>query len=366
MKKLFPTQEIGSLAKPSWLLKGLRGQPLSEKDIRELDTWAKKLDIQGYEEIKQLLLKKTISEKKLRDFAALFNIKFFEKAGLDFVYDGEARRIEMYEYPMRHIEGIKILDWVRSFDNKYYRKGACVDKPRLKGFYHLEEFVFVKNHTSRGVKIPITGPYTLADWSFNEYYESRLVDKIKDFRERKKIAKQDFVFELAREIIRPNIIALVKAGAKWIQIDEPAATTHPNEVPLFVDAFNETVKDIDCKFSVHICYSDYSLLYPDLLEMKTDHLAFEYANKKNYDDLKLFKEYGDKREIGLGVLDVHSNEIETPEVVRDRLLYAYNLLEENEIYANPDCGFRTRSLDVAFKKLSNLVRGAQLARENLS
>jgi len=351
MKKLFPTQEIGSLAKPAWLIKGLRGLPLLEEDLRELDMWAKKLGIQWYEEIKQLLIKRSITEKKLRDFAALFNIKFFEKAGLDFVYDGEARRIEMYEYPVRHINGIKILDWVRSFDNKYYRKGACIDKPKLENFYHLEEFKFVKNNTNRGVKIPI---------------ESRLVDKIKDFRERKKVAKQEFVFDLAKEIVRPNIVALVKAGAKWIQIDEPAATTHPDEISLFIDAFNETVRGIDCKFSVHICYSDYSLLYPELLELKADHLAFEYANRKNYDDLKLFKEYGDKREIGLGVLDVHSDEIETPELVKERLIYAYNLLEENEIYANPDCGLRTRNLEVSFKKLSNLVKGAQLARESLS
>ncbi|HEC72202.1 MAG TPA: hypothetical protein ENI36_01195 [Thermoplasmatales archaeon] len=366
MKKLFPTQEIGSLAKPSWLIKGLRGLPLSEEDIKELDLWAKKLGIQGYEEIKQLLIKKSITEKKLRDFAAFFNIKFFEKTGLDFVYDGEARRIEMYEYPVRHIKGIKILDWVRSFDNKYYRKGACIDKPKLENFYHVEEFEFVKNNTNRGVKVPITGPYTLADWSFNEYYESRLVDRIKDFRERKKVAKQDFVFDLAKEIVRPNIIALVEAGAEWIQIDEPAATTHPDEISLFIDAFNETVEGINCKFSVHICYSDYSLLYPELLELKVDHLAFEYANRKNYEDLKLFKEYGDKREIGLGVLDVHSDEVETPELVKERLIYAYNLLEENEIYANPDCGLRTRSLEVSFKKLSNLVKGAQLARDYLS
>jgi 5-methyltetrahydropteroyltriglutamate--homocysteine methyltransferase len=366
MEKLFPTQEIGSLSKPAWLIKGLRKLPLSEEDFHELDFWAKKLDLHGYGKIKSPLKKGSVTEKKLRDFAALFNIKFFEKAGLDFVYDGEARRIEMYEYPIRRIKGMKILGWVRSFDNKYYRKASCIDKPTLEDFYHLEEFEFVRDNATRNIKVPITGPYTLADWSFNEYYESRLLNKIQDFRRRKKAAKRDFVFDLAKEVIRPNICSLVKAGAKWIQIDEPAATTHPDEITLFIEAFNEAVEGINCKFSVHICYSDYSLLYPEILDLKVDHLALEYANRKNYDDLKFFKEYGDKREIGLGVLDVHSNEIESPEIVRDRLLYAHNFLEENKIYANPDCGLRTRSLEVSFEKLSNLVAGAQLAREALS
>ncbi len=361
---MFETYEIGSLPKPLWIVKALRREQLSEEDFRKMREWSRIVGVEEEEkELEKKLRANEASRKKIRDFAALFNIRYLESAGLDYVYDGEARRIEMYEYPVKYIEGIEILDWVRSFDNKYYRKGVCVDRPKLKKPYHVDEFIFVKEHARRGVKIPITGPYTLADWSFNEYYYH---PDFFDIKRSKYRAKEEFVFDLAREIIRPNIIALVNAGAKWIQIDEPAATTHPEEVPLFVEAFNEVVKGIDCKFSVHICYSDYSLLYPHILDMKVDHYAFEYANSGNYNGtLSLFKEYGDKREIGLGVIDVHRDNIESPELVKERLLYGYRFLEDYIIYANPDCGLRTRSLEIAYQKLKNLVKGAQMAREEI-
>ena len=359
---MFETYEIGSLPKPRWIVKALRREKLSEEDFKKMREWSNRVGVSS-EEIERKIREGTAKRKEIRDFAALFNIRYMESAGLDYVYDGEARRIEMYEYPVKYIEGIELLDWVRSFDNKYYRKGVCVDKPRLKKPYHVEEFLFVKEHARRGIKVPVTGPYTLADWSFNEYYYHPDFFNIKESRYR---AKEEFVFDIAREIIRPNIIALVNAGARWIQIDEPAATTHPEEVPLFVEAFNEVVKGIDAKFSVHICYSDYSLLYPHILDMKVDHYAFEYANSGNYDrTLSLFKEYGDKKEIGLGVVDVHRDELESPELVKERLLHAYHFLEDYIIYANPDCGLRTRTLEVAYEKLKSVVKGAQMAREEI-
>ena len=301
---LFPTQEIGSLPKPS----GLKGNQ-----------------------------------------ASLFNIQFLEDMGLDYVYDGEAQRIEMYEYPARYVDGMKIQDWIRSWDNKYYRKASCVDKLKLKEPYYLKEFEFVKSIARHKIKVPFTGPYTMMDWSYSERY-----------------SRETLAIDFAKKIVRPNLEALVNAGAQWIQIDEPAATTKPHEVPLFVESFNEAVKGLDCKISTHICYSDYSLLYPDIMNMMACHLAFEYANKNNYDEIfKLFKEYGDTREIGLGVLDVHSDNIETPEVVRDRILHAHNSLPNNTIYVNPDCGLRTRRHEIVKRKLQNMVKGTKMARKEV-
>lgn len=297
---LFPTQEIGSLPKP----KGLKGNT-----------------------------------------ASLYNIHLLEDIGLDYIYDGEAQRIEMYEYPARYIEGMTIQDWIRSWDNKYYRKASCNGKLKLKESYHLKEFEFVKNNATKDIKIPVTGPYTMMDWSYNENY-----------------SRYDLAMSFAKNIINPNLKALVKAGAKWIQIDEPAATTKVNEIPLVIESFNEAVKGINCKISIHICYSDYSVLYPEILDMNTKHLALEYANKNNYNEMfNLYKEYDESREIGLGVIDVHSDVIETPEIIRDRIVNAHNSIS-NIIYVNPDCGLRTRSHDVVEQKLRNMVEGAKLAR----
>ncbi|MDR7455342.1 MAG: hypothetical protein QN137_12805, partial [Armatimonadota bacterium] len=176
-------------------------------------------------------------------------------------------------------------------------------------------------------------------------------------------AKRAFTLDLAREVLHPTLQALAAAGADWIQIDEPAAATHPDEVPILVEAFNAATDGVRAKISIHICYSNYRVLYPELLKMRVDHLALEFKNTGDYNVVHLFKEFGDTRELGLGVLDVHSDVLETPEEVRDKLLAAARVLGAEKIWGNPDCGLRTRTWDVAFAKLRNLVEGARLARE---
>jgi 5-methyltetrahydropteroyltriglutamate--homocysteine methyltransferase len=303
----------------------------------------------------------------------LFGIRFLESAGLDYVYDGEANRIEMYEHPVRNSEGFEFYGHVRSFDDRYYRKAACVRKVGFRRPYHLDEFVYVNKHVKRKAKVPVTGPYTIAEWSFNEFYQKSLAGKYKDLRQLKHEAKREFVLDVAKEMIRPNLLALVEAGAEWIQLDEPALTTKPDEVPFFVEAFNACTDGIGCRFSVHICYSDYRLLYPHILELKNcSQLALEFANRDNerreaYNQLTLLNEYRDPREVGLGVADVHIDEIESPQLIYDRLAYAVKILDEPErIYVNPDCGLRTRTWEVAHGKLCNIVKGAALARQAFS
>ncbi len=335
MPSILPAQEIGSLRKPEWLLKILRDRKASAE-----------------------------AKKATRDDIAYINIRMMEDCGLDYVYDGEARRSEMYEYAVKNIGGFKLAGWVRSWDNKYYRKARVVDKIYYLGPYHLDEYRFVAEHAKKAVKIPITGPYTLADWSYNEYYASR----------------EDLIFDLAKEVIRPLLRDLVDAGAKVIQIDEPAATTHPSEVRTFVEAFNEAVKSVDAKITVHICYSgnNYRSLFPDALDLKVSQFTLEFANRDTnrlgldgdsrvgYSALEYFKQYGDKREVGVGVVDVHIDDVEPPELIRDRILYAAKVLEEpHRVYVNPDCGLRTRSRSIAFAKLRNMCIGRDMARQEL-
>jgi 5-methyltetrahydropteroyltriglutamate--homocysteine methyltransferase len=364
--KTFPTQEIGSFAKPAWLVKATRGQKPTAADFAEIDRWAERLGIDGTAELKELLRAEHVDKDKIRDWAALYLIRLQEAAGLDVVYDGEARRIEMYEYPVRRITGFHFYGHVRSFDNKYYRKAAVVDKVKLTEPFHLEELRYVKAVARKPVKIPITGPYTLADWSFNEYYLQQVDPAVRDLKRRTYEAKRAFTIDLAREVLNPVCHALADAGADWIQIDEPAATTKANEVPILVEAFNEAVRDVKAKISIHICYSDYRALYPEMLKMRVDHLALEFKNTGDYNVVQVFKDFGDTRELGLGVLDVHSDEMETPEEIRDKVLDAANVLGAERIWVNPDCGLRTRTWDVAFAKLENLVKGAEMARQALA
>jgi 5-methyltetrahydropteroyltriglutamate--homocysteine methyltransferase len=365
--KLFPTQEVGSLAKPAWLLKGVRGTRLSREDWADLDHWGARLEIEGIDDLRRLLNGGGEPSEKtkaaIRDWAALFAIRLEEAAGLDVVYDGEARRVEMYEYPVRRIDGFQFYGHVRSFDNRYYRKAAVVDRVALREPFHLDELGYVKRQARRPVKIPVTGPYTLADWSFNEYY-LREAGEIADLRKRKYEAKRRFTLDLATEVLRPTLQSLVEVGADWIQVDEPAATTHAEEVPILVEAFNAAVEGLRARVSIHICYSDYRALYPHILDMKVDMLTLEFKNTGDYNIVNIFKEFADPRAIGLGVLDVHADVIESPEEVKEKILQAVDILGRPErIWVNPDCGLRTRTWDVAFAKLQNMVEGARLARE---
>ncbi|MFB0509993.1 MAG: hypothetical protein ACETVX_05810 [bacterium] len=366
---LFPTQEIGSIAKPNWLVKKLRGKELDENDWNELSCWLSFTGIKDYEELKELLSKKESPEDDrttLAQWSSILVLKCFEKVGLDIIYDGEQQRTEMYQEPITYIQGFKFLGEVRSFDNKYYRKAACIKQPKLKKQYHLEEFDFIQNQTSKPLKVPITGAYTLMNWSFNEYYLKKWQRFKKDSRKTHYSANQELVIDLARNVIRPNIAGLVKAGAKMIQIDEPAATTKPDEIEIFVQSFNESTKGFPgIRFNLHICFSNYSLLYPAILKLKNCcQFTFEFVNQgATYDFLKLMKKHKDQREVGLGVIDVHTDAVETPEIISQRIKDAAKIIEPEKIYVNPDCGLRTRFWRIAFAKLSNMVKAVEQLRD---
>ncbi|MBI4173248.1 MAG: hypothetical protein HY519_00850 [Candidatus Aenigmarchaeota archaeon] len=372
-EKLFPAQEIGSLAKPVWHVKKIANRATSPHDLQLLCQWAGQLAVSNetVSETETLLAKQqltAVDKERMRQLSSIFVVKLFEQAGLDYVYNGEQTRVEMYQHPITYTDGFKFYGEVRSFDNKYYLKAACVGQPQLQKPYHTDEFNFVKTISTKQLKVPITGAYTLADWSFNEHYLKRQPHG--NYRQASREAKRELALDLARDIIRPNIKSLVEAGCSFIQIDEPAAATHPDDVPLIVESFNESVKGIGCRFSVHICFSDYQRMFPHIMEMKKCGMfTWEFANRDDnnragYKILELFREHNYPGQIGLGVFNVHNDEIEQPELIRDRILFAAKTLgDPAKVYVNPDCGLRTRTWEVAFAKLQNMVAGAALARQ---
>ena len=369
-RPLFPSQEIGSLAKPRWQLLGQRGKALDPTARSEFVEWNDRVHFAPSDgRVAEFLDggSARVDPAQVRDWGALFGLRYFESAGLARVYDGEARRIEMYEYPIRQMNGFEFLGHVRSFDNKYYLKAAATSEVRLDRPYHVEEFDFVRQHAHAEPKLPVTGPYTLADWSYNEYYLGRRPGW--KSRAVRRDAQREFVVEIARRALRPTLQALIERGCRVIQIDEPAAGTHPDEADLVAEGFNAATEGLDAEFSMHICFSDYRSLFPALLEAKRcRQWAWEFANRDTdghdgYEILKMFREYGDTREIGLGVLDVHRDEVESAEKVSERILRAAHLLgDPARIWVNPDCGLRTRRLSIAYQKLTNMVEGARRAR----
>jgi 5-methyltetrahydropteroyltriglutamate--homocysteine methyltransferase len=242
----------------------------------------------------------------------------------------------------------------------------------------VDEYVFVREHTDREVKVPLTGAYTMEDWSYDEHYAGE--GALGGSAARRYEARRRFVADVAERVIRPNVEGLVSAGAGWIQIDEPAATTKPDEVPLVVEGFNAAVGGIAAKKSMHICFSDYSALWPAVLELDDClELQLEFANRDSrelgtrdedrpgyVETLSLFREHGYPG-VGLGVIDIHSDFVEPAELVRDRVLYAVEAVgDPARVQVNPDCGLRTRSWDVVYEKLANMVEGTRLAEQALN
>jgi 5-methyltetrahydropteroyltriglutamate--homocysteine methyltransferase len=377
----FTTREIGSLAKPGWRVKSIVGRPVEEGDVEDARKWGERLGVENVEALTGILRKGegfTGEEKaKIQDYAALYAIRLLERAGLDVVYDGEQRRSEMYDHAVRHAKGFETRGTVRSFDNKYYTKAAVTEKPLVQGTYDLEEFEFVRSHTYRVVKVPFTGAYTIMDWSYDEHYatDGALLGSAAQRAE----ARWRFGVDVARDVVRPNVAGLVEAGAGWVQIDEPAATTRPEEVPLVVETFNATREGVRARASMHICFSDYNCLFPHIEELDDCYeLQLEFANRDSrelgtkaeerpgYDVLSRFRESAWDGKVGLGVIDIHTNFIEPPQLVRDRILYASSVLGPERIEVNTDCGLRTRTWEVSLEKLKNMVEGTRLAEKELN
>jgi 5-methyltetrahydropteroyltriglutamate--homocysteine methyltransferase len=382
VNKLFPTQEIGSLSKPAWRVKGCRGLSLTKREIKEALEWGRKLGIENLDKLAKLLSEKDSIHKRqvVLEWSARYAIKLLEFAGLDIVFDGEQWRSEMYEHVARSVRGFSFLGMVKSFDFRYYNKAVCVGKPRHVQDIYLEEFLFTRKNTDKIVKIPFTGPYTLACWTFNEYYEREQAKKTGNLKQRKLEAKQAFLLDLVKNVVRPEIRKLIDAGARWIQIDEPAATTFQSdeEMTLFVDSFNETVKGFNSIFSLHNCYSNYKILAKYAGKLRNcNQLALEFANRDDgqigrrersgYCDLQLFEKYGFRGNYGVGVIDVHTDLVESPKLVRERILYAAKMVgDPSRIYVSTDCGLRTKTWKTSYEKLRNMVLGAEMARRRVS
>src|SRR5438552_5929047 len=378
------THEVGSLDKPGWRVKAYAGKPLDDRDLEEARSWGERLTVPEYSKLLDLLHEAPFGKEtkaEIQRWSSLYALRLEESAGLDVVYDGEQQRTEMYDWAVNHTNGFERRGSVRAFDNKYYSKAAVIGPISLREPFHNKEFSYLVSVADAELKVPVTGAYTIADWSFDERYDvdTDLREPAKDRRRKRQAARRDFVLEVSRNLIRPNLQALIGLGARWIQVDEPGASTEADELDLFVDSFNASVEGLDATFSTHLCFSDYDLFFPaieamtacrqfavgfanyDSLELGTSH-----ESRPGYRVIRKFRDLSYRPILGLGVVDIHSDFIESPELVRDRILYAVDVFDDpHRIHVTPDCGLRTRSWQVAFAKLRNMVAGTELARKAL-
>ncbi len=315
---LFPTTSVGSFPKPDELMKA------------RADFAKKKISRQQLDQ----------AERRATEFW----IRKQEELGVDVLVDGEMYRGDMVAYFAEHLAGFKEGGLVRSYGNRYYHKPVIVGEVRWQGPNTVEWWKYAQSLTPKPVKGMLTGAYTVMDWSFNEFYPSR----------------QAACLALAREI-RREVEALIQAGAKIVQIDEPASSVRPEELPLIVEAMHVVTNGLPIYFISHLCYGAFETIYPGMLDLTVDNLDLEMSNSR-LDMLELFRKHPYTKDISFGAVDVHSHVIEEPSVVEHRLRKALEVLPKEAIWVDPDCGLKTRSVDEAIAKMKACVTAAAALR----
>lgn len=277
--------------------------------------------------------------------ATAFWMETQEEIGLDILVDGEQYRGDMVAYFAERMPGFEIGDLVRSYGNRYYHKPIISGEVRWPGPITVEWWKFAQRCTSRPVKGMLTGPYTVMDWSFNEHYPDR----------------KAACLALAREI-RKEVEALIEAGAKIIQIDEPATSVRPEELPLVAEAMQIVTEGLPAYFITHICYGAFRLIYPAMLDIPVDNFDLEMANNQ-LSLLDLFREHRFGKDISFGVVDVHSHVTEDVATVAKRLEQALEVLSPEQVWVDPDCGLKTRTVEETLEKLRVVVEATRPLRE---
>ena len=327
---LLPTAVIGSFSMPAWLERAKNdylNRRLSRHDLDEMHDAARKAAIKDQ-----------------------------EVAGVDIVTDGELQRDNMIDHFVERIPGVQVDLGSKRFYYDFYE--SIVRSKLATGPIGLSDEVrFLRRFTNRCPKVAISGPHTLVKRIQNRYYPS----------------EEELALDLAR-VLNAELRELVRAGATHLQIDEPYYSGFPEDLPWAIRAVNAMVEHVDAHVSLHICYGNrygkpsfegsYRYLFPRLLDAKVNTVSLEFARRGD-EDLGLFKEFNVPFKLGFGVIDVKSQDCESPTLVADRIRRALEIVPAEKLVINPDCGCVRLPREVAFNKLAAMVEGTRLVRKQL-
>jgi len=373
---LFPVTSVGSWPRPPELLRALA------KGLPELDA--------------------------LADAATIAAIRAQEEAGVDIVVDGEQRRDNFYSFITGRLGGIRLmtmadlLDYVEdkaAFENLLAALDVpafAIKNPTVVGPLSvarplvLDDYRFLRAHTAKPAKVTLPGPYLLSRSTWVKQLSAEA------YPDRESLADA-FV-----AILRDEALALAREGAEVIQFDEPvltelafagksetrtfmcaalAASASPEEELRFaVDLVNRVVEGVRGSIlAVHICRGNwsqdegvllegsYDRLIPHLAAMKVDQFVLEYATPRA-GSIEALRGLPPHAQLGFGVVNPRTEEIERPEDIARRVGEVADLLGAERIFLNPDCGFGTfaerpvATPQTAKRKLEALVRAAALLR----
>jgi 5-methyltetrahydropteroyltriglutamate--homocysteine methyltransferase len=333
-----PTMIVGSLPQPDWLIDRDRLGHQFPPRVRAAELWR----------VPEQFL------QEAQDDATLAAIRSQEEAGLDVVTDGEIRRESYSNHFATALAGLD-LEHPGSVRN---RSGVDIPVPRVVGDLgrtapvQVDDVRFLRAHTDRAVKITVPGPFTMAQQAQNDHYPD------------------DRGLALAyADVVRAEIADLFAAGADIVQVDEPWLQARPEVARRYgAEALTRAIDGAAGPVHVHLCFGyaamvaerpdGYSFL-PELADTPADTVSVETAQSR-LDPATLEPLRG--KGIALGVLDLSTPEIETPETVAGRVRRALDHVDVDRLVLSSDCGLKYLPRASAAGKMRALAEAAAQLR----
>lgn len=340
---LLPTTLVGSYPQPDWLIDRERLASIVPPRVRMRDLWR-------------------VAEPWLdqaQDDATILAIRAQEDAGLDIVTDGEMRRESYSNRFATALEGVDI-------DNPGMAPGRrpgvfqpvprVVGKIRRRHAVERRDVAFLRAHTDRPIKITVPGPFTMSQQAQDDYY-----------------GDPEALAVAYAGAVNEEIKDLFAAGADVVQLDEPYMQARPDKARAFgLKALARALEGVEGTTALHICFGYAHLIHerpegysflPELSGSGVEQISIETA-QSNLDTAVLGTLPG--KTIILGVLDLSSHEIETPETVASRIRRALPNVPAEKIIVAPDCGLKYLPREVAFGKMKAMAEGAAIVRAELA
>jgi len=332
-QSFLPTTVVGSYSVPEWL------------ERLKTEFYQRRISTAHMTEIYDVAIKAAVKDQEL--------------AGIDIVSDGELRRDNDIDYFLARFPGVHIAQRAKSDYYDYYDAEVTAPLPAgdKASLGLAADYSFTRSLTDRPIKFSFTGPFSLSRRVTNTAYADQA----------------DLVRALACKL-NAEARSLTDTGASFLQIDEPFLAGYPEQAALAVEAVNIVTDGVPATWALHVCYGNryarpsweghYDFLFPAVLAARVDQLVLEFA-RKGPDDLRLISEYQWPSALGLGVIDVKSTSVESPELVAARIRHALDYVTPDKLMINPDCGLRHLAPDVARGKLRAMVAGAAIVRGEL-
>ena len=333
------TTVVGSYPQPNWLIDRERLGARLPPRVRARELWR----------VPEPFL------EEAQDDATRLAVRDMERAGVDVITDGEMRRESYSNRFATALDGVDLDNPGVALDRTGHENPVprVVGPIRRRRPVEVRDVEFLRSITGRRIKITVPGPFTMTQQAQDDHFgdERSLA-----------LAYADAVNEELRD--------LKAAGADLVQIDEPYLQARSERAREYaVEAINRALDGIEGDTVLHTCFGYAHIVkdkpsgYPFLRELDdcaATHLSLEAAQPKL--DPAVLREVPDKT-IVLGVLDLGSNEVETPEIVASRIRRALSVVPPERLVVAPDCGMKYLPRDRAFRKLEAMVAGARLAAQ---